>query len=114
MQPVTSGERRVLVCELWEGLPRRCVRRCRVPWGPCECAFAPEPPRYISRHAEGTATALKPTLKLMARSSDELAALMDELQDDPSRADERQMVGAHAQWLRRQALDKELKAVLGA
>ena len=39
--PVTAGRRNVLVCELWEGLPRRCPQRCSDPWGPCYCKFEP-------------------------------------------------------------------------
>lgn len=35
--PVTRGTRNVFVCELWEGLERRCPRRCDVPFGPCAC-----------------------------------------------------------------------------
>jgi len=39
VQPVTSGTRQVLVCELWEGLARRCNTRCDLPWGPCCCGL---------------------------------------------------------------------------
>jgi len=35
--PVESGTRQVLVCELWEGLERRCPCRCDIPYGPCSC-----------------------------------------------------------------------------
>jgi len=38
--PVTSGTRQVLVMELWEGLERRCPRRCNVPFGPCSCRMS--------------------------------------------------------------------------
>ena len=37
LQPVAP--RRVFVCELWEGVSRRCKRRCNDPWGPCYCVF---------------------------------------------------------------------------
>jgi hypothetical protein len=47
--PVTRGTRRVCVLEIWEGLPRRCPRRCTDPWGPCTCQFAPKPPVYRPR-----------------------------------------------------------------
>ena len=47
--PVTLGTRSVCVLELWEGLPRRCPRRCTDPWGPCTCQFAPRPPCYRIR-----------------------------------------------------------------
>lgn len=33
--PVESGERRVLVVELWEGVERRCGHRCERHWLPC-------------------------------------------------------------------------------
>ena len=46
--PVTAGTRSVLVLELWEGLPRRCPRRCTDPWGPCACQFASKPRVYQS------------------------------------------------------------------
>ena len=39
--PVTAGRRNVLVCELWEGLPRICPQRCSDAFGPCYCRFAP-------------------------------------------------------------------------
>ena len=39
VRPVTSGTRQVLVCELWEGLERRCPCRCPQPWGPCSCSL---------------------------------------------------------------------------
>ena len=47
--PVTRGMRRVCVLEIWEGLPRRCPRRCTDPWGPCTCQFASKPPVYRPR-----------------------------------------------------------------
>ena len=47
--PVTRGTRRVCVLEIWEGLPRRCPRRCTDPWGPCTCQFAVTPPVYRAR-----------------------------------------------------------------
>jgi hypothetical protein len=47
--PVTAGTRSVCVLEIWEGLPRRCPRRCTDPWGPCTCQFAPKPPCYRIR-----------------------------------------------------------------
>ena len=34
--PVTSGERRVLVVELWEGLERECAHRCEWHWSRCD------------------------------------------------------------------------------
>ena len=108
VQPVTSGERRVLVCELWEGLPRRCARRCRTPWGPCECAFAPAPPIYRTPDASQR-TDIKPCLRLMTKSRGELSSLLGELGGEAESNDERNMVGAHAQWVTRQALDKERK-----
>ena len=37
VRPVTAGTRQVMVCELWEGLPRTCPCRCDIPWGPCYC-----------------------------------------------------------------------------
>lgn len=128
VQPVTSGERRVLVCEIWEGLPRRCARRCRTPWGPCECAFAPEPALYVTPRKEDL-TPLKPCLRLMAKSDEELATMLDALPADgehgaggdaavgsggaKAAVDERTTVGAHALWKRRQALDKQLKLARG-
>ena len=39
--PVTAGRRNVLVCELWEGLPRICPQRCSDAFGPCYCRFVP-------------------------------------------------------------------------
>ena len=33
--PVTRGERRVLIVELWEGVERHCPHRCLTPAGPC-------------------------------------------------------------------------------
>ena len=39
--PVTSGRRQIVVCELWEGLPRRCPQRCDQPWYPCHCKYRP-------------------------------------------------------------------------
>ena len=39
VSPVTSGTRKVLVCELWDGLERRCNCRCDLPWGPCNCGL---------------------------------------------------------------------------
>jgi len=47
--PVTRGIRRVCVVEIWEGLPRRCPRRCSDPWGPCTCQFVAKPPVYRPR-----------------------------------------------------------------
>jgi hypothetical protein len=47
--PVTRGTRSVCVLEIWEGLPRRCPRRCTDPWGPCTCQFASKPPVYRPR-----------------------------------------------------------------
>ena len=47
--PVKWGTRRVCVLEIWEGLPRRCPRRCTTPWGPCTCQFATRPPVYRAR-----------------------------------------------------------------
>ena len=47
--PVTRGTRCVCVLEIWEGLPRRCARRCTDPWGPCTCQFAAKPPVYRPR-----------------------------------------------------------------
>lgn len=35
VMPVTAGERRVLVMELWEGEERKCGHRCERHWGPC-------------------------------------------------------------------------------
>ena len=77
---MTSGERRVLVCEIWEGLPRRCVRRCRTPWGACECAFAPAPALYVTPR-KAQVTPIKPSLRLMTKSDDELFTLEDVLTD---------------------------------
>ena len=37
---VVSGTRQVLVCELWEGLERRCPCRCPQPWGACSCSLS--------------------------------------------------------------------------
>jgi len=47
--PVTAGTRCVCVLEIWEGLPRRCPRRCTDPWGACTCQFARKPPCYRIR-----------------------------------------------------------------
>ena len=110
VEPVTTGQRRVLVAEIWEGLPRRCVRRCNSPWGACACSFAhaDSPPLYLTKaHSK-----VKPCLKLMTKSDDELRALSQELASDPvANADEWRMVGSHGLWKKRQELDKELSAV---
>ena len=111
VQPVTSGHRRVLVSEIWEGLPRRCVRRCNTPWGVCECEFAPPPPTYASDARLGM-TKLKPCLRLMSKSDDELAELSSELaqRSDAAAAAERCEIGSHCLWRRRQAIDKARRA----
>lgn len=54
VSPVTSGTRQVLVMELWEGLERRCPRRCNSPWGPCSCRIE----ALYTRLDEGTRTDL--------------------------------------------------------
>jgi len=46
--PLTSGRRNVFIAELWEGLERRCPRRCTEPWGACYCAF--RHPAIYHRH----------------------------------------------------------------
>jgi hypothetical protein len=112
VQPVTSGERRVLVVELWEGLPRRCPRRCVTPWGPCVCTFREEPPLYLPGGAHTPKAAgfapLKPSLKLMRKSAEELREMSDALADEqPAQAAAWQEVGAHAQWMMRKQLERE-------
>jgi len=109
VQPLSSGKRRVLVAEIWEGLPRRCSRRCNTPWGPCECKFAPPAPRYYL----SASTDLRPCLSLMSKSEAELEQLCAELATDPTAAETWQAAGAHAQWKRRQALDHELAVARG-
>lgn len=42
VSPVTQGTRQVLVCELWEGIERRCPTRCNIPFGPCSCRLKPD------------------------------------------------------------------------
>ena len=37
--PVTAGRRNIVVCEFWEGLPRRCPQRCDQHWQPCHCKY---------------------------------------------------------------------------
>ena len=98
VQPVTSGRRQVLVSEIWEGLERRCVRRCNVPWGPCECQFQPPPKKYVNADQ---LTKVKPTLRLMAKTDGELGNLATNAD-----AEERQLVRSHMLWKRLQALDK--------
>lgn len=56
VSPVISGRRQVLVCELWEGLERRCPCRCNVPWGPCNCRLKMD--NFIVRHDEQAYTDL--------------------------------------------------------
>ena len=36
---LTKGRRNIMVCELWEGVPRRCPQRCDQPWMPCYCVY---------------------------------------------------------------------------
>ena len=48
ISPVTWGRRNVFIAEIWEGLARRCPRRCTEPWGACYCAF--RPPELVYRH----------------------------------------------------------------
>jgi len=48
--PVESGKRQVFVCELWEGLPRNCPKRCSDPWLPCYCMH--EPVALYQNHSE--------------------------------------------------------------
>jgi len=45
---VSAGRRNVLVIEVWEGLPRRCPRRCTDPFGPCDCQYR-KPPAAVYR-----------------------------------------------------------------
>ena len=94
----------VLVLELWEGLERRCPRRCNTPWGPCTCQFEPPPALYFA--PPSATTHIKPCLRLMSKSDADLASLRAELADDPERASELQVAGAHALWKARRALDK--------
>ena len=49
--PIRVGRRNVLVVEVWEGLPRRCPRRCTDPWGPCECRYR-QPPAPLYRRTD--------------------------------------------------------------
>lgn len=39
VSPLTGGTRNVFVCEVWEGLERKCPRRCTEPWGACYCQW---------------------------------------------------------------------------
>ena len=50
--PVTAGRRNVLVCELWEGLPRPCPQRCTDPWGACYCRYAPRETQLVQGGAQ--------------------------------------------------------------
>ena len=36
-----AGRRNILVCEIWEGVARRCPQRCDHPWMPCYCSYRP-------------------------------------------------------------------------
>ena len=114
VQPVTSGRRNVLVCEIWEGLSRPCPRRCNTPWGPCECQFAAPPPTYIVEGKESFSE-LKPTLKLMAKSAEELTEMMERgrAAADPAAEVPIAMIGTHRLWMRRQKLDKERAVARG-
>ena len=106
VQPVTNGQRRVVVAEIWEGLPRRCPRRCNTPWGPCECPFAPASPTYLN---PTSVVKVKPCLRLMSKTADELREAF--ASDDASIAPaEREQAGAHALWMRRQTLEKQRAA----
>lgn len=100
VQPVNEGRRTVLVAEIWEGLPRRCPRRCNTPWGPCDCQFAPPAPSYLTSNG---LTKLQPCLRLMSRTDEELRRMMETQEV----AAERQTIGAHALWKRRQALNTQ-------
>jgi len=114
VQPVASGTRRVLVCELWEGLERRCPRRCNTPWGPCVCQFAPPPALYdLASIDNSNFSSIKPCLRLMAKSDDDLRKLRAELEADPARAGELQQVCTHALWKAKSALDKECATARG-
>ena len=100
VQPVTAGRRRVLVSEIWEGLPRRCARRCDTPWGPCVCNFAPPPAIYA---LPAKTTKIKPCLRLMAQSDAELQEMCVKLEQEGSE-EQRCTVGSHCMWKRSQAL----------
>ena len=41
VEALRSGTRNIMVCEVWEGLPRRCKQRCDQPWLPCYCKYLP-------------------------------------------------------------------------
>jgi len=59
-----SSRRNIMVCELWEGLPRRCMRRCDQPWLPCYCR--PDFTEYhrtvrgVAKASPGTSARLDP------------------------------------------------------
>ena len=73
--------------------------------GPCECQFAAPPPTYIVEDKESFSE-LKPTLKLMAKSAEELTEMMERgrAAADPAAV---RTIGTHRLWMRRQKLDKE-------
>ena len=48
---LTSGRRNIMVCEIWEGVERRCPQRCDQPWMPCHCSYRPL--QLLTRWGEG-------------------------------------------------------------
>ena len=109
VRPVTAGRRRVLVCELWEGLPRRCVKRCNEPWGACVCEFGPAPTLYqpAAQQAKQQFSKLRPCLRLFSKSTEELDALSASLAVEPSDASEYEQLGAHRQFVARKEIDRQ-------
>lgn len=116
---VTSGRRTVLVSELWEGLPRRCVKRCNTPWGPCVCEFGVPPQLYRrAKHQdaqlEGAAfSKLRPCIRHFSKSTEDLEALSASLATaGPEKAAERDQLGAHMAFVKGKELDRARQEAL--
>lgn len=118
VSPVTAGRRSVLVCEVWEGLPRRCAKRCNEPWGACVCEFANPPPVLYQLAARGTLPSagfskLKPCLRHFSKTLPELDELAHDLAAaGDEAASEYEQLGAHRQWLQRKELDRQREEAL--
>lgn len=110
VNPVSEGKRVVLVCELWEGLPRRCAKRCNEPWGACICEFRPPPvlyqPAATINGAQDAYLKLKPCLKYFSTSDADSNTLFANLGADPAASSDFAQLGAHRQWVRRKEADK--------
>lgn len=119
VSPVTAGRRSVLVCEVWEGLPRRCAKRCNEPWGACVCEFADPPPVLYqlssARVAQPSAgfSKLRPCIRHFSKTLPELDELADDLAAAGAEAaSEYEQLGAHRQWLQRKELDRQREEAL--